>query len=145
MSGNNVLKFLHFNSQYNQKTFSKRMFHVWQNRTVAALALSPHAIKQAAQDFLNLAADEQLYIRTTVGVAFVSRDDNYDRKVGRDEAVKKMTDINLEIISINANATHVYLNMAPHQGVALTYRLNKRTGFSSVLGQITGKAEDRVR
>lgn len=140
------LKFLHFNTSsqgLDQKRFSKRMFHVWQNRTVAALALSPHGIRGVVKDFLALEPDTQLFIQMAVGVAFVSRDDNYSRKIGRDESVRQITEIDLEVVSININKTHIYVNLAPHQGVALTLRLNKKTGFSTITGQITGRAEDR--
>lgn len=140
---NKILKFLHFNTQYNQKKFSKQQLHAYQNRTVAALALSPHAIKQTARDFLALAPETELHIAMSVGVAFVSKNDNYSREIGRNESVKAMTEINLRVNSVNISPSHIYINLAAHQGVSLTLRLNKKTGFSAVTGHLTGRPEDR--
>lgn len=134
------LKFLHFNSPYNQRTFSKRMFSVWQNRTVAVLALSPKGIKDLAEAFLKSdpKEDESNFIRLGIGVAFVSRDDNYNKRIGRDESIKNMVEANIEAVSINVNKTHIYVSLATYKGVDLTLRLNKKTGFSTVVGQING-------
>lgn len=142
MNDNKALKFLHFNID-RQDSMSKRMFQIWQSRTVAALAVSPHAIRKFSVEYLAQEADQKMTIPMAVGIAFVSKDDNYNRSVGRDEAVKQMTEIDLEIVGININQTHIYLNLAPYKGVALTLRLNKKTGFSTVTGTITGRIEDR--
>lgn len=145
------LKFLHFNmagkghEPKKMKLRSKRMFKIWQSRTVAILALSSKGMKDTAQSFLDLVPepDTQLYIRMVVGVSFVSADDNYSKKIGRDESVKSIKEINAEVKNVNINATHIDITLAPIEGVQLTLRLNKKTGFSNVIGHITGKLEDR--
>lgn len=140
------LKFLHFNigtQGYGQKTFSKNMFRIWQNRTVAVLALSPQGIRKIASEFLANNADTEYFIPMAVGVAFVSRDDNYSRQIGRDESVKQITEIDLKVLEVSTNQPHINVRLAPHQGVQLTLRLNKKSGFSNVVGIITGKEEDR--
>jgi hypothetical protein len=140
------LKFLHFNAASQgvdiNKVRSKRMFKVWQNRTVAALALSPHGVRKVAAEFLALAPDTEYTIPMCVGVSFVSKDDNYSKEIGRDESVKKMAEIDMKVIGLQINSTHIYVNLAPLKGIALTLRLNKKTGFSTVTGSITGRAED---
>lgn len=141
MSDNNALKFLHFNNTDLIKSRRPRSKHTKQkeqSRTVAALAVSPHAIRKAMADFLLAEADQEVTMPMAVGVTLVSFDDMYNRAKGRDEAVKQMAELDVKIESINANETHLYINLAPVKGVALTLRLNRKTGFSSVLGQIVG-------
>lgn len=137
------LKFLHFNQNFNLKELPKPTFRIWQNRTVAVLALSPTTITNAVSAFLTSPSDNNLLITMAIGVAFVSRDDNYSRKIGRDESVKKMVEIDLEVVAVNINKNHIHINLAPYQGIALVLRLNKKTGFSTVTGKITGLAKDR--
>jgi len=137
MSDNKALKFLHFNnSSLLNQARSKRFKLKYQSRTVAALALSPNSIMKTASDFLKLEAGKELHIPMAVGVTLVSFDDLYNRSKGRDEAVKSMAEIDVKVNSVNINETHVYINLAPVKGVELSLRLNRRTGFSSVLGQI---------
>ena len=139
MAGDNKLKFLHFNNTNNRLSKrSKAMRLATQSRTVAALALSPNAIKKAASDYLNMEAGQELLIQMAVGVTLLSFDDNYSRSIGRDQAVKQMAEIDVKVESVNISDTHIYVNLAAVKGVALSLRLNRKTGFSSVLGQITG-------
>lgn len=143
MSDNNALKFLHFNNTEiiaSRRPRSKISKQKEQSRTVAALAVSPHGIRKAMADFMLAEAGQEVTMPMAVGVTVVSFDDMYNRAKGRDEAVKQMTELDMKIESINANETHLYINLAPIKGVALTLRLNRKTGFSSVLGQIVGPA-----
>lgn len=144
MDDNNALKFLHFNvgnEGHDQKTFSKRMLHVWQNRTVAVLALSPRAIQRAVSEFLDVSAP--MTVDMAIGVTYVSKNDLYDKKVGRDQSVKAMKEVEIEVASIEVNENHIFLRLKPYEGIRLTARLNRKTGFSTVTGEITGRAEDR--
>lgn len=139
MTDNKALKFLHFNNdQLNLEKRSKAYREALQSRTVAALAVSPHAVRRHIADYLALQAGQELLIDMVVGVTALSKDDNYSRKTGRDEAVKQMAEISVKVESVNMNDTHLYVNLAPVKGVSLTLRVNRKTGFSSVLGQITG-------
>lgn len=140
------LKFLHFNiarQGADQKTFSKRQFHVWQSRTAAVLALSQSGIVNIAKSFFNLVPDSKLMIKMIVGVTFLSRDDNYDRQIGRDESVKKMHEIEIEVNQVILNKTHIFIKLAPYDGISFNLRLNRKTGFSTVTGELTGREEDR--
>lgn len=141
------LKFLHFNiaaQGADQKRFSKRQIHVWQSRTAAILALSSSGINNIAKSFFNLAPDSKLMIQIAVGVTFLSRDDNYDRQIGRDESIKQMKEIELEVEKVELNKTHVFIILAPYQGIRFRLRLNRKTGFSTVTGELTGREEDRI-
>jgi hypothetical protein len=144
MEGNNALKFLHFNNtemlQYDG--YTKAHKQKMQSRTVAALALSPNAIRKTVADFLLLDAGQELSIPMAVDVTLVSLDDMYNRSVGREQAVRAMAEIDVKVVDIHANETHVYVNLAPIKGVALTLRLNRKTGFSSVLGKIVGSGRE---
>lgn len=133
------LKFLHFNLG-NQKKLSKRRLKMLQNRTVAVLALSPQGIKQVSNSFVNLEGDATLFTPMAIGVALVSTDDNYNKSKGRDESVRDITEVDIEVLSINMTKTHIYVNLASYKGVNLTLRLNKKTGFSTVIGSLTGAA-----
>lgn len=133
------LKFLHFNNEQVNKHMPKAVFRRYQNRTAAVLALSDNGVRKVAADFLALKADQELFIPMTVGVTFLSKDDNYSKKIGRDEAVKKMADIDLKVAGLVINETHIYVYLAPVQGVQLTLRTNKKTGFSTVTGKLTGE------
>lgn len=136
------LKFLHFNSRASLKDLSKSSFRKNRNRTVAVLALSPQGVKKIATDYLAaLAEDKDLYIPMTVGVSLVHREDNYSKAVGRDESVKKMADIDVQVVAMELNATHIYVRLAPVQGVSLTVRLNKKSGFSTVTGTFARKLD----
>lgn len=140
----NALKFLHFNvgtEGQDQKTFGKRMFRIWQNRTIAVLALSPNAIKKIAADYL--ANPEPMTVAMAVGVAYVSKDDNYNKAIGRDQSVRNIKELDLEIKNVEINENHIFIALVPHEGVQLRLRLNRKTGFSTVTGHITGSEKDR--
>lgn len=140
------LKFLHFNSKLNLKSLSKSAFKKHQSRTVAVLALSPQGVKKVAADYLAaLAADSTLFIPMTVGVAMVSIDDNYSKSEGRDESVKKMADIDMEVVGLTVNATYIYVQLSSVRGVSLSLRLNKKSGFSTVTGNLVNRKEDRKK
>lgn len=134
-SKENPLKFIHFNNG-EPKSLSKKARINYQSRTVAALTLSPNAIRQLATDFVNIEQDTQLFTEMTVGITLLSKEDKYCKKTGRDEAVRKMAEISLQVLSVVVNPTHIYVSLAQHQGVVLTLRLNKNTGFSTVVGQM---------
>lgn len=142
MTDLNALKFLHFNIE-RQKEMSKGMLHLWQSRTVAALAIEPEEVQGLANQFLGTDPSKPIMARMAVGVTFVSKDDMYNRQTGRDQAVKNMEEIELEVVSVNVNSTHIYVNLEAYKGVSLTLRLNKRTRFSTIVGQLSGKHEDR--
>ncbi len=140
MSGNNALKFLHFNNdeKLNTLSMSKRQQKLKRSRTVAVLALSPHAIKQATAHYaaIKFENDESLYLRMAIGVEKVSLDDNYSKAIGRDKAVKKMQEVNMMIIGLTMNENHIFLHLMEYEGVELSLRLNRKTGFSTVVGKM---------
>lgn len=141
MTDNKALKFLHFNTTaLTDHMKNKRVKQLHQSRTVAALALSPTAIRKTVADYLLLEAGQELHIPMAMGISIVSFDDNYSRQAGRDTSVKAMAEIDVKVNSVNANDTHIYVNLAAVKGIELTLRLNRKTGFSSVLGQIVGPA-----
>jgi hypothetical protein len=136
------LKFLHFNDPRVNKLTPKSIFSKWQNRTVAVIPLTAGEIRQVAFDFLNRAPDTQLFVRLAVGVTFVSRDDNYNKAIGRDQATQRLEEVNLEVTALNVNSTHIHITLASHKGVSLNLRTNLKTKFSTVTGTLTGQEVD---
>lgn len=134
-----LLKFLHFN-RGNTKKLPRKQAKLWQNRTVAVLAYKPEYVKSTAEDFINATLSNTLLIPVNVGVAFVSLDDNYYKKKGREEAEKLMKTIDLKVIGVVSSPTHIFVNLESYKGVSLNLRLNKNSGFSTVTGSLS--AED---
>lgn len=129
------LQFIHFN--IGAKKLSNAQYRRYSDRTVAVLSTSPKAVKDAAVSFMSIGPDESLAMNMMVGVTFLSKKDNYDKAKGRAEAVKSMAEIDLEIKSVKSTKSHIYIDFVPHQGVDLTVRLNKKTGVSIIMGQLT--------
>ena len=132
------IKFLHLNQEI-PKTVSRKFFNKMQSRTVAVNIFMPEFIKFTAAAFLCHRPDsnEDIYVRIFVGVSFVSRKDNYSKKIGRAESMKAMKEINLKVIGTVVTETHIFIKLESHQGISLNLRLNKKSGFSTVVGNLT--------
>ena len=134
-----MIRYLHFNHSFSPRTgsrFKKR----FQNRTVAAQALQPDEVRLAALSFVNYAPGpgEGMLLDMKVGVTKLHPKDQYTKSIGRTAAVAAMKNVKLEILEIESNKTHIYISLAPHEGVKLTLRLNKTTGYSTVQGVLEG-------
>lgn len=130
------LKFLHFNNDQANRKLSRKQARLNQSRTFAAAALSADEIRAAASAFSSCLTEGQLYLKMAVGVVKVSLDDNYNRELGRILSTNSLQEINLEIIGITINQKHVFLNFAEYEGVNLSARLNRETGFSTIIGKM---------
>lgn len=132
-----MTKFLHFNIENETKNMPNKIKKKYQSRTVAAEPKSAAEILDIANLFtLNL--DKPCSIVLKVGVTLLSIKDRYNRKEGRAEAVKKMADVELGVSSVFLNETHIFVQLVPYKGVQLNLRLNKKTGFSTVVGDMIG-------
>lgn len=138
MAGNDKLKFLHFNNDDKLLKMSNRQARLNRSRTVAVLALAPHTISKNAAAYAALTNGEQLFIPIAVGVATASLDDNYNRALGRDKSVKEMKEIDVQVIGISMNENHIFLHMEELDGVSISFRVNRKSGFSTVVGKMNG-------
>lgn len=136
MAGNDKLKFLHFNNDEANRKLSNRQAKMNRSRTVAVLALSPNAITKNAAMYASLPADGRLFVEMAVGVEKVSLDDNYNKTIGRDRSVGQMREMDLEVVGLTMNENHIFLHFAEYEGVKISVRLNRKTGFSTVVGKM---------
>ena len=138
MIKNNKLKFLHFNNDELFKHLNKNSKKLNQSRTLAALAISPNSIRKTISDFFTLENGVELLVPMTMGISLVSFVDNYSRQIGRETAIRKMKEIDVKVKSVKIDETHMYVNLEAFNGVELSLRLNRKTGFSSILGALVG-------
>lgn len=138
MAGNDKLKFLHFNNDDKLSKMSNRQARLNRSRTVAVLALAPQTISRYAADYAALKADQQLLIPIAVGVAVASLDDNYNRALGRNLSVGEIKEVDVQVTGISMNENHIFLHMAELEGVNISFRVNRKTGFSTVVGKMNG-------
>lgn len=138
MSDNKALKFLHFNNDKDNKSLSRKQAKANKSRTVAILSLSPHSIVKNAVAYSGLGFGDTLFMQMAIGVEKVSLDDTYVKSIGRDKSVSKMQEVDLEVIGVNVNPTHIMLHFAEYEGINLTARLNRATGFSTIIGKMNG-------
>lgn len=135
-NGNNVLKFLHFNNDEALKKMSNKQRRLNRSRTIAVLAVSPREIAKTAQSFAALGKDEDLYLQVTLGIAVASLEDNYSRETGRTQSVRSMDDVNLKVVGLTMNETHTFIHFHEYEGVSLSLRANRQTGFTTAVGKM---------
>jgi hypothetical protein len=131
-----AIKYLHFNNTYIKKEDSKKFRRKYASRTVAAKAAPAADILALAHNYAG--STQEFVYGLLVGVTVLSIDDVYDRKLGRQFATEKMTSVELTINSIVTNKTHIFVHFKTYKGVDLSLRLNKNTGFSTVVGNFMG-------
>ena len=134
------LKYLHFNNDQANRKLSKKQARANRSRTLAVLSLSPDEVKEHAANFSSLEIDTQYSIELSVGVAQTSLDDNYSRKIGRELSSSNLKTVELEVIGASINKEHIFLFFAEYEGVKLAVRVNRRTGFSTVVGKMNEPA-----
>lgn len=128
-------KFLHFNVILHPKASLKQR-KKYQSRTVAVDPLSSAEIQVLVQAFLTSSAG-QLVATTNVGVTMLSLKDRYSKAEGRKEATKRMTSVGLTVEGVEVTSTHIFVRLSEYKGITLLLRLNKATGFSTVVGSMT--------
>lgn len=128
-------KFLHFNITLHPKASLKQR-RKYQSRTVAVEPVPAADIMTLVQAFLT-SKGGQLPVTTKVGVTMLSLKDRYSKKEGRKEATARMAQVGLTIENVTITSTHIFVALSEYKGVTLVLRLNKDTGFSSVVGQLT--------
>jgi hypothetical protein len=130
-----MTKFLHMNVVLPVGTGLKAR-KLLQSRTVAVNSLTSQQVMVLAQDFLNLASGPQT-VNLDIGVTFCSLKDKYSRKEGRTQALKRMSSATLEVTGVNVTETHIFVVLKEYRGITLALRLNKKSGFSCVVGSLT--------
>jgi len=130
-------KFLHFNNLLNYG--SKNLKRKYQSRTVAAEPFAHTQVINTAESFLRKTQEDEVYACLGVGVTFLSFKDRYNRKTGREEALKKLKMEKLKVVGVEVTPTHVFVRLEPFQGVKLSLRTSKVSGFSTVTGELVGE------
>lgn len=127
------MKYLHF-------SFPKKKPYP-QSRTVAAIPLSAPTVVNLAKEFIDVFYKQpnpsHVMVGLNVGVAKLHPHDQYSKKNGRDAAVANIKNTLLRIIYVSVSSTHIFIELEKYQGVSLYLRLNLRTGFSTVTGDIS--------
>ena len=131
-----MTKFLHFNHHDLLRTASQKTKKKFQSRTLAVEAVSGDQIKNLAAKFL--VSNNPVPVPLTIGVTMCSFADNYCKATGREESLEKQVDVLLEMSGVTINDTHIFIHLRPYCGVELNLRLNKKTGFSTVTGDLVG-------
>lgn len=133
------LKYLHFNNDEANRKTSKKQARANQSRTFAIKALTEKQIKESLSVFI-ANTNYRTNIRLTIGLAKTSLDDNYNRSIGRDLSSSKMKHVDLDIESATVNNGYIFITFVEYEGVKLTARLNRLTGFSTFFGKMNGTA-----
>jgi hypothetical protein len=131
-----MTKYIHFNNSHFEKKMSRTAAKAYQSKTVAVEAPSAETIKALANEFLHDQHSGNLVFALHIGVSLLHPDDQYEKKAGRDQAVAKMKGHPLSVESVNVTRTHIFVSLSVFGGIRLCLRLNKNTGFSTVLGQM---------
>jgi len=135
---NKMTKFLHFNIQLGSR--SKKMRKQFQSRTVAADAPTSETVSNLANAYLGKVPGQDLFAYVNVGITFLSLKDMYNKETGRKEAVAKQKLEKFKITSVEATETHIFVRLEAIQGVALSLRTNKATGFTTVCGHMVSES-----
>lgn len=129
-----MTKFLHFNVALPPKA-SLKIRKQYQSRTVAVEPYSNQDIMMIAQDFLNTDVPQNAHLK--LGVTFCSLKDRYSKKEGRKQAIAKQAYEVLDVKGVQVTPTHVFIFLSEFKGITLVLRLNKKSGFSSVVGTLS--------
>lgn len=135
------LKYLHFNNDEANRKASKKQARLNRSRTLAVEPLTETQFRETLSVFI--ANSHGLYrtdMRLTIGVATTSLDDNYSRKTGREISESKTALVDLFVESATVTEEFILINFSEYEGVKLTARLNRLTGFSTFFGKMNGKA-----
>lgn len=130
-----IVKFIHFNTPTVRKRLKGELYKKLQDRTVAILAPSAQKVYRIVEEYLENKDGTDFTVNMVVGVAFCNKQDQFSKEVGRDQAVSKLEDVSLTIESVKINNKHVYVDFKTYKGVNLAIRLNKSTGFTTILGE----------
>lgn len=131
------LKYLHFNNDQANRKASKKVARANRSRTFAVEALSPEQVRNCVANFSLADSGTHCFIRMTIGIAIASIDDNYNRKIGRELSASEMKQIDLQVTAVTINGEHTFIHFAEYEGVKLAVRLNRKTGFSTVVGKMS--------
>lgn len=139
----NPLKFIHINkdSLLQSGLLSQAQRKKNRSRTVAVLALSPHAVQHVVSDYASTSKGSFVTVRMAVGISLVSLNDNYSKSVGRDEAVKQMKEVDIKVKAVTMNDTHTTVVLEEHESVRLVLKVNRQTGFSTVYGDMSASLD----
>jgi hypothetical protein len=141
------LRYLHFNNDQANRKVSKKQARANRSRTLAVASLSTEEVKNCVLSFASAEADcgEQVFLRMLIGIAVASIDDNYNRKIGRQLSSEEMKEVNLEVVGVTINQDHTFLHFAEYEGVKLAVRLNRKTGFSTVVGKMNDQQANKAK
>ena len=139
------LRYLHFNNDQTNRKVSKKLARANRSRTLAVESLSLEEVKNCVANFSSTESGEQIFVRMIVGTAVASIDDNYNRKIGRELSSSEMKEVNLELIGVTVNQEHTFLHFAEYEGVKLAVRINRKTGFSTVVGKMNGEQANKAK
>lgn len=134
------LRYLHFNNDQANRKASKKVARANRSRTFAVEALTSTQINDCVNGFLSAKEGEQVYLRMIVGIAVASIDDNYNRKIGRQLSSSELKEVNLEVTAITISGEHTFIHFAEYESVKLAVRINRNTGFSTVVGKMNDQA-----
>lgn len=131
-----MTKFVHFNMSHygNMSKAPQKIKKLYQSRTVAANPLGRQEIYGLAAQHIGNPGETVAMVK--VGVAMLHPNDRYERKVGREQAVKNMQLLPLTVVGVVSTQTHVFVRLAPVKGIQLSLRLNKASGFCTVTGSL---------
>jgi hypothetical protein len=132
-------KFLHFNVPL-APSVSNAFRRKWQSRTVSVVSPDAKSVRMLARDFIsiNLHVISDIKTKLNVGVTFLSFADRYCKKTGREEATKRMAEVELKVVGVTSNKTHTFVHLEPYKGIGLTLRTSKESDFTTVVGELVG-------
>ncbi len=107
-----------------------------QSRTAVIEPLSAQDVRNIAQNFISLPANAELSVPLNVGVTYLSLKDRYSKKEGRAEATKRLKKVLLDVKAIHITQNHIFVRLSEYCGITLMLRLNKTSGFSTVVGSM---------
>jgi hypothetical protein len=129
-------KFLHFNVPA-EKGASLKERKKYQSRTAVVEPLSAQSVKDIASNFISTAGNVELSVALNLGVTLLSLKDRYSKKEGRAEATKRLKQVILDVKAVQITQNHIFVQLTEHRGITFILRLNKTTGFCTVVGSLT--------
>lgn len=129
-------KFLHFNVVLEPGAPTK-VRKKYQARTAVVEPLSAQDVRNIAQNFTSMPGNADLTIALNVGITYLSLKDKYCKKEGRAEATKRIKRILLDVTGVQITKNHIFVRLAEYCGITMMLRLNKTSGFSTVVGTMT--------
>lgn len=135
------IQYIHINNDEQKNKLSKKQAIKKRSRTLAVEIPSKEYIRENIALFASSDVQDESIAVLSVGISVVSVDDNYDKAVGRMKASNKIKPVALQIVSVKITNKHAFIDFETYEGVNLSIRMNRVSGFINITGSLNEKSE----